>query len=76
MSEKLSDVEIIEKLKRDINELAESEFKVLCVYEIKNTESFGVILEANTKTYNTLMKLGKVKLGLNVCKVNECCKCL
>lgn len=71
MSEKLTDTEIIDCIKSQNIDIRDAEIKVLSVYEIKNTESFGSIIEIDTKSYSDIMKLGKVKIGMNNCNVYD-----
>jgi len=81
MSEKLNEVNIIQSIKKSNELVKDGEIKVLHVYDIKNTESYGAIVEVDPKTFNTLMQDGKVIIGLNNCKVTEylnvirCYKC-
>lgn len=72
MSEKLTESEIIESIKEKNVQYANSDMKVICVYEIKYMDSYGAIIEVDTKTYNEMMKQEKVNIRLNVCKVVEC----
>lgn len=72
MSRKLSGDEIIECMKRDNEFLKEADMKVLYVYDIKNTESYGTIMEVDPKTFKQLMKEGNVAIGMNKCNVTEC----
>lgn len=72
MSEKLTEAELIESIK-DKNQLYQnSEMKVICVYEIKSNDSFGAIIEVDTKTFNVMMKEEKIAIRWNMCKVSEC----
>lgn len=72
MTRKLNADEIIEGMKRDNEFLKEAALKVLCVYDIKNTESFGSIIEVDPKTYNQIVQERSVVIGMNKCNVTEC----
>lgn len=72
MSRKLNGHEIIECMKRDNEFLKEADMKVLYVYDIKNTESYGTIIEVDPKTFKQLMKEGNVAIEMNKCNVTEC----
>lgn len=73
MSRKLKGDEIIDHMKRDNEFLREAvALKVLYVYDIKNTENYGTILEVDPKTFKLLMKQGTIAIGMNNCKVTEC----
>lgn len=72
MSDKLTDVDILLKLKQQNEFLKVAEMKVLHTYEIKNNETFGAIIEVDPKTFNVLITAGEVSIGMNTCKITEC----
>lgn len=72
MSEKLTEDDIIQSIVKSNELLKDTEMKVLHVYDIKNTESYGAVLEVDPKTFNILMQNEEVIIGWNSCKVTEC----
>lgn len=72
MSEKLTEQEIIESIKEKNVQYINSEMKVICVYYMKNMDSYGTIIEVDTKTFNAMMEQEKINIRWNVCKVAEC----
>lgn len=81
MSEKLTESEIVDSIKEKNELYKDSEMKVVSVYEIKSMESYGAIIEVDTKTFNLMMKEEKVAIRWNICRVSEyvnvlrCFKC-
>lgn len=72
MSDKLTESEIIESIKEKNMQYTDSEMKVICVYEMKNMDSYGTIIEVDTKTFNAMMEQEKINIRWNVCKVLDC----
>lgn len=81
MSEKFTDVNIITSMKKQNEFLKDSDMKVLHIFEVKHTESYGAIIEVDPNTFKKLMSEKKVDIGTNTCVVKEslsvlrCFKC-
>jgi len=57
MSEKFNDTQIVDSIKQQNDMFENSDLKVICVvytsvYDIKNMESNGAIIEMDSKTFN------------------------
>lgn len=81
MSEKYSEMNIIECMKKQNELIKDADMKVLHVFYVKYNETYGAIIEVDGKSFDVLMKENKVSIGTDVCNVTEslsvlrCFKC-
>lgn len=71
MSEKQSEVNIIESMKKQNESINYADMKVLNVFEVKYNETYGAIIEVDTRSFDVLMKEQKVSIGKDICNVTE-----
>lgn len=72
MCVKQSEVDIITSMKKQNEWIKDADLKVLHVYEVKYNETFGAIIEVDSKSFDMLMKEKKIIVGINSCDVTEC----
>lgn len=81
MSEKKRDVDIIESVKQLSELTKDADIKVLHVFKVTYNETYGAIIELDSKSFNVLMTKKKIIIGSNLCDVTEslsvlrCYKC-
>lgn len=72
ITEKFSDYELIDEIKRQNEYLKDGELKVIKIYENKRHNNFGAIVEIDRSSFNKMKVTNKVNIGWNRCSIEEC----
>lgn len=72
MSQKRSDVEIVESIKNQIELTKEVAVKVIHAFDVNFNETYGAIVELDSKTLRLLMTKKTIRIGPDTCNVTEC----
>ncbi len=71
MSEKQTNVDIIASIKKHNESMKDADVKVLHVFEVKHNETYGAIIELDSRSFNALMTKNKVVIGPDICNITE-----
>lgn len=71
INERYSEQDLIDVIKNQNEALKDSEIEVMKIYENKQLNNFGAIVEFDDESANNIKKLGKLNIGWNRCRIEN-----
>lgn len=81
INDEINNEQLIDCIKTQNEDLKDGFISVIKIFANKKRNNFGAIIEVDCKTYNTMLKYGKISIGWNKSRVEEytnvkrCFKC-